>query len=655
MYSTLSIDLETYSSVDLKKCGHYKYVASDDFEILLFCFAFDDQPVSYIDLTVDELPEELVEAIEDPRIIKRAYNAAFELECLGKHLGRPQDPRQWRCTMVAAGMLGLPMNLADVSRVLMLTNGKLGSGMQLIRKFCIPSKITKTNLVSVRTYPKDAPVEWKQFIEYGMQDVRAEREVLSKISWYKIPEREQLFWELDQKINRMGVAVDKKLLESAIKINGEYQARLMEEAVAITGIANAKSPKQVKLWLEKATKEADEEETFDADDSLKAADLPALIKKFNDTTIKRLLEIRQETSKTSISKYERMLSAMGTDGRIRGTTQYYGANRTGRHAGRIIQPQNYPRNSMKELDLARRAVKTGKTDAVYMLFDSVPDTLKQLLRTAFIPGSPNSELVPCDFASIEARVLAWLAGEEWVLDVFRGDGKIYEATAAAMFKVPIESIGKKSEERQKGKICALALGYGGAVGALTTMGAIRMGIPEKELPILVNKYRQANPNIVDYWGMLRDSAFTAYNTGERVPLTKGMYMQHKRNCLFITLPSGRDLVYCRFGYTDGMGLTYWGVNQTKKKWELTKTYGGKLSENITQAVARDILREGMLNLDAHGFKIPLHIHDEVIIEQLKGYATAERIAQLMCPQISWAEGLPISAEGFVTQYYRKED
>lgn len=655
---TLSIDIETYSDAELKKVGVYKYAADPSFQILLFSYSYDDEPVYCIDLTCEVLPDFIIRDLSDPRIKKTAYNAAFEITCISFHLRTLLDPAQWECTLVKCGMLGLPMNLADVSRVLNLTSGKMSTGLVFINYFCKPVKPTKANGMRVRNLPEHAPDKWEGFKTYNIFDVKAEKEVLKKVRWFKIPEREREMWILDQKINRLGVAVDIDLIKAAIKINKEYQDALIKEAIEITGLENPKSVAQLKRWLVKEMIEDDEEltfeqETYDPYKSLRSEVLPKLIEKFNSEKIKRVLQIRQETSKTSITKYQAMLNAVGEDGRIRGTIQYYGANRTGRFAGRIIQPHNYPRNVIKNLDLARRAVKSGQTDLVYACFDSVPYTLSQLLRTAFIPGE-GCEFIPCDYAQIEARVLPWLAGEEWVLNTFRAGHDVYIATAANMFRVHIDPTDKKHPLRQRGKIATLALGYQGAVGALLKMGALDYGIPESELPKLVVLYRQANPNIVSYWAYLQNCAIDAIQYGEVIPMTHGMKMQYKRSCLFITLPSGRDLVYCNATF-NGRNIQYWGVNQTKKTWVLLDTYGGKLAENITQAVARDLLVEGLLNLDAHGYKVPLHIHDEDIIEHKKGASNVKEIERLMCPPVSWAEGLPLAAEGFITQYYKKDD
>jgi DNA polymerase len=659
--SILSIDIETKSSTELRKGGVYRYAADPDFKTTLLTYSYDDGQEICLDLTKQEIPDFLVRDILSPHILKTAYNAAFEIACLTAELSKQLgylvelDPAQWECTMVKCLMLGLPGSLADVSRVLGLSEGKMSTGLKYINYFCKPCKPTKTNGFRTWNLPEHAPQMWEEFKTYNIYDVKAEKGVLKKVAWFKVPERERMMWILDQKINRLGVKVDVKLLETAVAINKEYQDALVAEAVRITGLRNPRSVTQLKNWLIKEIIEQDEDIDGDVspDKSLKAEVLPKLIKKFDSEKIKRVLQIRQETSKTSITKYQAMLNAVGSDGRIRGTIQYYGANRTGRFAGRIIQPHNYPRNNMKELDRARRAVKTGCTGIVNTCFDSVPQTLSQLLRTSFIPEQ-GYEFIPDDYAQIEARVLPWLAGEDWVLDVFRSGRDVYAATAANMLKIPIDQIGKKSPERQRGKVATLALGYQGAVGALIKMGAIEMGIPERELPKLVVLYRQANPHIVQYWEDLQNAAIDAIMYGETVPISQGMQMRFKRNCLFITLPSGRDLVYCNAAVVDGR-IQYWGVNQTKKTWMKIDTYGGKLAENITQAVARDILREGLLNLDAHGIRIPLHIHDEVIAEVPIGKYPLEYIDALMCPDISWAKGLPLAADGFKSMYYKKED
>jgi len=644
----LSIDIETYSGVDLTKSGVYAYTEAPDFEILLFGYAFDDGPVEIVDLASGEgLPAEVFEALTDPTTIKTAFNANFERTCLAKHFNKPMPPEQWRCTQAHALTLGLPIRLEDVAKALKLKHQKDNAGKALIRYFSIPCKPTKANGRRTRNLPEHASEKWEQFKAYCRQDVEVERAIRERLLQY--PMQEQKLWELDQRINDTGVRIDPVLVKNAIACDTIYQEKLLAEATRLTGLDNPNSVSQLKKWL----KEAVDLEV----ESLNKESVPELLKQTKSNTVKRVLELRQELAKTSVKKYQAMERAKCRDDRIRGLLQFYGANRTGRWAGRLVQVQNLPQNKLKDLDLARNLLLTGQYDALELLFDSVPVVLSQLIRTAFIP-SPGCRFVVADFSAIEARVIAWLAGEKWRMDVFNSHGKIYEASAAQMFKVPVESITKDNPLRQKGKIAELALGYQGSKGALITMGALNMGLTEEELPGLVTTWRQANPAIVQYWSDVESAALEAVRGKTTTGLPRGLAFSYESGILFIRLPSGRRLAYVkpkieveeRF---NKKGLTYEGYEQGK--WSRLKTYGGKLVENIIQATARDCLAEAMLLLDAAGYRIVMHVHDEVVMEVPNNDPHAlEDACEIMGQPIEWAPGLPLRADGFECNYYRKD-
>lgn len=574
----LSVDIETFSSIDLTKCGVYAYTEAPDFEILLFGYAFDDEPIRVIDinLNTDELlPDYVYDALINPDVIKTAFNANFERICIAKHFGLEMPPEQWRCSSVLALTLGLPTKLEEVAKVMKLQQQKDTAGKNLIRYFSIPCKPTKANGQRTRNRPEHAPEKWAQFKAYCAQDVEVERTIRKTLERFPVLPVEQKLWCLDQRINDGGIRVDPNLVTHAIACDTAYQERRVEEAARLTGLDNPKSVAQLKAWLL-------ETEGLEVE-SLNKETVPELLKQAESETVKRVLGLRQEMAKTSVKKYQAMDRARCKDDRIRGLLQFYGANRTGRWAGRLVQVQNLPQNKLKDLDLARQLLAGGEYDTLELLFESVPGVLSQLIRTAFIP-SPGHRFIVADFSAIEARVIAWLAGEKWRLDVFNTHGKIYEASASAMFKVPIEEITKGNPLRQKGKIAELALGYQGGKGALITMGALNMGLDEEELPGLVTSWRKANPAIVQFWWDVEKAAIEAVREKKAVQLHHGLVFSYESGILFIRLPSGRRLAYVRpkiqtNEHFDKPSLTYEGVEQGKKQWGRLYTYGGKLVEN----------------------------------------------------------------------------
>jgi len=646
----LSIDIETYSSIDLSKSGVYAYIEADDFEILLFAYAFDDEEVKIIDLVSGEkLPVDVMEALTDKEVIKTAFNANFERTCIAKYLNKEMPPEEWRCSMVHALTLGLPSSLKGVARCLKLEQQKMDEGKALIRYFSIPCRPTKANGERTRSLPHHDKEKWETFKAYCKQDVEVERSIHKKLENYHMTEKEMKLWFLDQKINDGGVKVEKRLVENAIHCDEIYQRELMDEAIVLTELENPNSPAQLKIWL----KDKHDIEVK----SLSKAKVAELLDEVDDPKIKRVLELRQNMSKTSVKKYEAMERAMCKDERIRGLLQFYGAT-TGRWAGRLVQVHNLPRNNMDDLDLARNLLLNGDYETLELLFDSVPDVLSQLIRTAFIP-SPNSRFIVADFSAIEARVIAWLAGEKWRMDVFNSHGKIYEASASQMFGVPVESVTKGSTLRQKGKIAELALGYGGSKGALIAMGAIDMGLSEEELPELVSAWRKSNSNIVRLWYEVENAAITAVKDRIIVNMRYGLKFYYKSGVLFIRLPSGRSLAYVRPRIEiderfNKDKLTYEGFEQSSKRWGRIDTYGGKLTENIIQAIARDCLAESMLRLDDRGYKIRFHVHDEVILDVPCNFGSLEEVEEIMGLPISWAPGLPLRAEAFESDYYKKD-
>lgn len=642
MTPTLAIDLETYSSVDIKKSGMYKYVESPDFEIILIGVSVNGGEVEVFDPL--DLPEDFIEYLNSPQYLKTAHNAPFEIACLEKHFDTTLDPSQWECTMAKGAQVGLPLSLDEMSKALGLDAKKDAKGKALIKYFCCPCKPTKANGMRTRNLPHHDPERWEAFIEYCRQDVVVEQAIRERISFFEFPEREKRIWLLDQKINRRGILLDPTLIGNAMAIDRTHADRLTAEAAALTGLDNPNSVAQLKEWL-------------GTDSPLNKETMPALLKNAPDETTRRVLEIRQQLGKASIKKFAAMTNAACADNRVRGLHQYYGAWRTGRWAGRIVQPQNLAKNYLPDLDLARDLVRQGALDDVELCFGDVGDTLSQLIRTAFI-ADEGKHLAVCDFSAIEARVIAWLAGERWRLDVFNGHGKIYEASAAQMFKVPLESIDKGRENhhlRAKGKIAELALGFQGSVGALEKMGAVKMGLNKDELKPLVDMWRNANKKIVQLWYDADRAAIEAVDTLERVTLHHGISFQVRSDVLFITLPSGRRLAYQqpRIGPGKfGDVVTYMGQDQISKKWVRIESYGGKFVENLGQAIARDLLAESLLALDAAGFDIVMHVHDEVIAE---GTQTAEAMGEIMGQPIPWAAGLPLRADGYETKYYCKRD
>ncbi len=646
---TLSIDIETYSSADLAKSGVYKYVEAPDFEILLFAYSFNDAPVQIVDLASGEvLPESVESALQNPAILKTAHNANFERTCISKQFKMVLPPAQWECTMVKAAMLGLPMSLDAVSKVLKLEEKKDAAGKALIRFFSIPCKPTVKNNQRERNLPIHDIEKWGQFKDYCVKDVQVEMAIRIKIAFFDATPFEKKLWKIDQIINDSGVLVDLSFVNNAIAQDLENKERLTKEAIKLTGLDNPNSAAQLKSWLT--------EETGESVTSLTKEAIPVLLNSSDSSIVKRMLVLRQEMSKTSVKKYEAMAKAVCADGRIRGLLQYYGANRTGRWAGRLVQVQNLPQNHLEDLDLARQCVALNDLDLLELLFGNVPDTLSQLIRTAFVAPRGYKFRV-ADFSAIEARVIAWLAGERWRMQVFATHGKIYEASAAQMFKIPIETVTKGSELRQKGKVSELALGYQGGPNALIKMGALKMGIAEDELPKLVKMWRNANPTIVTLWNTVEEAAVEALE-GFPTTIQHGIKFFMDNGLLCIQLPSGRKLMYQNPKLTPGkfdkQMISYEGMDQTTKQWCRQDTYGGKLVENIVQAIARDCLAEAMIRLYEVGYKIAMHVHDEVVLEVPDGFGSLEEVNEIMGRPIPWAKGLPLKAESYETPYYKKD-
>lgn len=654
----LSIDIETKSSVDIQKAGLYKYAQSDDFEILLFAYQWDDEPVEIVDLACgEEIPYRIMNALRDPDVVKHAYNAAFEWYCLNRS-GYRTPLEQWRCTMAHGLYCGYTAGLDATGKAIGLPQDKqkLSVGKALIRYFCVPCKPTKNNGNRTWNLPKHAPEKWELFKEYCRQDVVTEHEILRRLNQFPMPEEEIRQWQMDVRMNAFGVRADRDLISGALAVNVISEAKLFEEACRLTGLANPNSTQQLLAWLEGRGMVLTNLQKETVSDTLQSDGL--------QPDVRRVLEIRQQLGKTSIKKYGTMSYAMCGDGRIRGLTQYYGANRTGRWAGRLVQMQNLPRNYLKTLDYARGLVKRQNYEGVKLLYGNVPDTLSQLIRTAFIPSEGN-KLVVADFSAIEARVIAWLAGEQWVNEVFATHGKIYEATASQMFHVPVERIVKGNPEyslRQKGKVATLALGYQGGTNALIAMGALNMGLTEDELPDIVQRWRGANKRICDLWYSVEQAALTVMQTAQPQAIHGLIFslegdMIYGQCFLTVQLPSGRKLFYPKpFLQENQFGKTavhYYSVGQNTKKWEATSTYGGKMTENIVQAIARDCLAETLKRIDAKGLQVVFHVHDEVIIDAPMD-TTVEEVCDLMAEPISWAPGLILKGAGFESSYYMKD-
>lgn len=651
--TVLQIDVETFSGVDVRKVGAYRYADDPDFEILLFAFAFDGDSVQVVDLTDFELlPKDVLDALRMDAI-KTAFNANFERTTIAKHFGLYQDPRYWRCTAVHALTLGLPSSLDEVARVLNLEARKDTRGKNLIKYFSSPCKPTKANGQRTRNYPYHDPEKWQQYKEYNLQDVVVEREVRRKIERFPVPDKEWELWALDQRINDRGVRLDPVLFNQAIQCNDQYVERLEQEARELTGLDNPNSLAQLKGWLL--------DQGLDAFEGITKETLPGLLEEAPNEEAKRALQLRQEMSKTSVDKYNAMERSVCEDERARGLLQFCGANRTWRWAGRLIQVQNLPQNKIKDLALAREILRSGDFELLELLFGAPPFVLSQLIRTAFIP-SEGRRFIVADFSAIEARVVAWLADEKWVLDVFRGHGKIYEATASQMFKVPFETIVKglsNYELRGKGKVATLACGYQGGVNALITMGALKSGIPEEELPGLVSQWRKANPNIVKLWYKVEEAAVKAVREKTTVKVAHGVQYRYKAGVLFADLPSGRSLTYVNARIKPDPnfnkdGLVFDGMDQVKKKWMSHRTYGGRLVENLVQAISRDCLAVSMMRVDAEGFEIDMHVHDELIADVEIGRGSVEELTEIMGRPIEWAPGLPLSAAGYECDFYQKD-
>ena len=644
--SLLAIDIETFSDVDLPKCGVYAYSDSPRFEILLFAYAFDDEPTQVVDLARGEqLPNRVLSALEDETVIKTAFNAAFERTCISRYLGRQLSPASWQCTAVQSAMLALPLTLDGVGEVLSIKRKKLKEGVSLLRYFSMLCKPTKANGGRTRNRPEDAPELWERFKAYCIRDVDAEREIRQKMHNYPIPDSEMELYRLDQEINDRGIMVDQRLAAQAVRCDAEFKARATTQAQQLTGLSNPNSLAQVKGWLAERGIEVD---------SLDKKAIKGLLPQATGE-VRQMLELRLLLGKTSVKKYEAIQRSVCSDGRVHGLLQFYGANRTGRWAGRLVQVQNLPQNHIPDLALARSLVKRGEFDQVEMLYDSTPGVLSELIRTAFVP-KPGCRFIVADFAAIEARVLAWFSGEQWRLDTFQQGGDIYCASASKMFHVPVEKHGQNAHLRQKGKIAELALGYGGSVGALTSMGALDMGLAEEELQPLVDQWRGANPHIVKFWWDVDAAAMKAFRAKTEVRLGS-LCFACRSGMMFITLPSGRRLSYVKPRLMPNRfnreSLTYEGVGENKK-WSRIETYGPKLTENIVQATSRDLLALAMLRLRNAGFEIVMHIHDEAVVEVPEGISSVDEICRIMSEAPAWAAGLPLRADGYECEFYRKD-
>lgn len=660
----LSIDLETYSDVNLKKAGLYRYVQSPAFEILLFAYSLDGAPTQVVDMAQGEkIPLEVVHALTDPQCLKHAYNAAFEWYCLSKYMGVQLPPSQWRDTMLHGLYAGYTTGLDATGRALGIPEDKqkLATGKALIRYFCVPCKPTKSNGGRTRNYPHHDPEKWELFKTYNGQDVVAEMEIERRLSVFPVPDFVQKQWETDLLINARGVAVDMDFCEGALELGETIRAQLTDEAVQLSGLQNPNSVKQLARWLSA--------ETGDDITSLRKETIKELLGRDNADHVQRMLEIRQELGKTSTKKYDAIEAAVCDDGRVRGLLQFYGANRTGRWAGRLVQVQNLPRTYTEPLEFARELVKGRKLDALRTVYGSPNDTLSQLIRTAFV-AAPGNVLIDADFSAIEARVISWLADEEWRLEVFRTHGKIYEASASQMFGVPLERIKKGNPEyslRQRGKVAELALGYQGGVPAMRQMdtGKLLADLSDEEIKDIVDKWRNTNPKIRNLWYSFNDAAIRVIQNGGSLRVRCCTFAREcdcirGTTCMTISLPSGRKLYYVepavgenRWG---GPSITYMGVND-KNKWGRIETYGGKLVENVVQAIARDCLAQAIEHLEAAGLPVVFHIHDEVVIDTAAfdtNDAMLDKVVKIMSTPIPWAEGLPLGADGWVGAFFKKD-
>lgn len=657
----LSIDLETYSSIPIRDAGAQAYIRSPDFEVLLFAYSLDGGPVQIIDLAQGEqLPEWLVGAIFDRDCIKHAYNAPFEWACLSKYFGRLLEPSQWHCTMMHGLYCGYTAGLDATGKALGLPQDKqkLSTGKALIRYFCVPCKPSKANGGRTRNYPRHDLDRWRLFKEYCVQDVVTEMEIERRLSAFPVPDFVQKQWETDLIINNRGVAVDMQLVEGALELGSTMHDTLKDEAINLTGLFNPNSVKQLVSWLEEQTGN-------EVSDLKKQTVADMLHEDGNSDTVKRVLEIRQELGKTSNKKYDAIEKAVCADGRVRGLLQFYGANRTGRWAGRLVQVQNLPQTHTEPLELARELVKQRNLDAIRVIYGSVNSTLSQLIRTAFVAPEGNV-LIDADFSAIEARVISWLAGEEWRLQVFREGGDIYCASASQMFHCTVVKGGENGHLRAKGKVAELALGYQGSTGALINMGALKMGIAEEELPDIVTKWREANARIPVLWRSMEDAAIEVITNGGSVEvgcITLSLEYDRNQNTtvLVMHLPSGRDLYYISPSISTNRwgkpSIAYIGMDQKTKKWQKIETYGGKLTENCVQAIARDCLAGAVERLEAAGYPVVFHVHDEVVID-IKPYADDKTmlndVVRIMSEPIPWAPGLPLNADGWVGTFFTKD-
>lgn len=643
----LSIDLETYSDLDIKAVGGYKY--AENAEILLFGYAYDDEPVQVIDLAQgEEIPADIIADISNPVVLKTAYNAQFERTVLSHYLfdGYFLDPNQWQCTMVLSLNLGLYGSLAEDCKIFKMPEdkAKLNIGRKLIMEFCKPCSPTKTNGGRTRNLPQHDIENWNLFKEYNKRDVEVERYLRKKMIPFKPPEVEHKLWALDQNINDRGITVDVQLISKAIAADFDFKTHITAEAKKISGLDNPNSTEQLKKWIE-------EQEGF-FPPSITKDTVKELLKTVKNKKVHEMLKLKMLLSKTSIKKYTAMQKARCNDGKVRGLLQFYGANRTGRWAGRLVQVQNLPRNTMPDLDDARELLKSCDAETFEIFYENVPNVLSQLIRTAFIPSKGNKFIV-ADFSAIEARVIAWLSNENWRMDVFANGGDIYCASASQMFHVPVVKHGINGELRQKGKIAELALGYQGGIGALKAMGADKMGLTDSELTDIVAKWRKASPNIVKLWNEVEKAVVRAVEYRTSVAYKHNMLFSYKSGMLRIRLASGRVISYIRPQCNYGK-LSYEGINQTSRKWERLDTYGGKLVENIVQATARDCLAVAMMRLNDAGFKIVMHVHDEVIIDCKGTNKELNEINKIMGEPIDWAPGLILNADGYITDYYKKD-
>lgn len=655
MKRTLSIDLETYSEIDLAKCGSFRYIDDESFEILLLGYAFDDEPVTVIDLTADEeVPADFLAALYDSEVTKTAWNCAFERFGLWKHFGRYCPPEQWSDTMILSAVCGLPLGLGEAGKALRLEadEAKDREGKALIRYFCSPCRPTKVNGGRTRNLPTDAPDKWAQFIEYNRQDVVAERTIRKRLLRWEPDSLEHRFWCLDARINERGMRVDRGLVHNAIAMDARYKAELTKQAVAISGLENPNSVAQIKQWLL-------EQEGIEVP-SLNKKVVAEVVSQLNGERAKQFMALRTRLAKSSTKKYEAMERSACADAHIKGCFQFYGANRTGRFAGRLVQLQNLPQNHMEDLAVARSLVRDNDYETVRLLYDSVSDTLSELIRTALIPETGHCFIV-ADFSAIEARVIAWIAGEQWRLDVFRNGGDIYCASASQMFHVPVVKHGENGHLRQKGKIAELALGYGGGANALKAFGADKMGMTEEEMVNTVDLWREASPRVCALWRALERAAIRCVvHKTPQVSAIGGIRFEMECGILWMTLPSGRRIAYygAEYGpsrfHRDRRALSYMGVDQKTKRWGRVETWGGKLAENVTQATARDCLRDTMLALEDAGYDIRAHVHDEVIISEPRDGRTVEDVSAIMGRELPWASGLPLRGDGYACDFYMKD-